>query len=301
MNVGYDVSDQLRISGGARYSRDDKDAATDIGIGLVSASRDWNETSWDLSANYTMNNGLNVYGSVQSGYQSGQFPARPFCLFGDPNCFVASDNITAVNYEVGLKGQPFERWQFSAAVFFTDYTDLPYQVSTTAGGGGFNTVNLIVDQESTGFEFESTAYLADNFLLHATLGIIDVDVDADPITGVKPVAPLTPETTWSLSPEVRLPLNNDGEIRLRADYSYRDDMFGEPSSDPGRLTRIASRDLINVDIAYHAPDGTWSAALYGRNVTDERYDNARLNVTDYVLQILSNDPSEFGLRFRKDF
>jgi iron complex outermembrane receptor protein len=41
--------------------------------------------------------------------------------------------------------------------------------------------------------------------------------------------------------------------------------------------------------------------LYGRNVTDERYDNARLNVTDYVLQILSNDPSEFGVRFLKSF
>ena len=31
------------------------------------------------------------------------------------------------------------------------------------------------------------------------------------------------------------------------------------------------------------------------------YINAMLNVTDYILQIMSNDASEFGVRFIKDF
>jgi len=48
-------------------------------------------------------------------------------------------------------------------------------------------------------------------------------------------------------------------------------------------------------------DGNWSISGYGKNVTDERYDNARLNVTDYVLVILSNDASEFGVRVTRDF
>ena len=296
-NVGFDVTDSLRVSGGLRYTEDEKDAATDVGIGLVQASQDFDEISWDLSANFRFDNGLNLYGSIQSGYQSGQFPARPFCLFGDPTCFVASGNITATNYEVGLKGQPFERLQMSAVVFLTQYSDLPYQVSTTAGAG-FNTVNLIVDQQSVGFEWENTAYFTDNFLFHATLGYIDVDVDEQ--QGVKPVAPLTPEITFSLSPEIHFPTSG-GEVVLRADYSFRDEMFGEPSSDPGRLTQIDSRSIINVDISYTSADGSWTAGLYGRNVSDERYDNARLNVTDYVLQILSNDPSEFGVRFLKSF
>ncbi len=77
--------------------------------------------------------------------------------------------------------------------------------------------------------------------------------------------------------------------------------LGEPRSLPTRFTFIDSRDLLNVDISYRPPDGTWTAALYGRNVTDECYDNARLNTGDYVLTILSNDASEFGVRFTKDF
>jgi len=245
-----------------------------------------------------MDSGMNVYGSIQSGYQSGQFNARPYC-FGDwPDCFTASDNITAINYEVGIKGQPTDWLQMSAAVFTTNYSDLPYQVSTTEGGG-FSTVNLVVDQTSTGFEWESTAFFNDNFLLHATVGFIDVDVDRQGDT--KPVAPLTPELTWSLSPEIRVPLQNGAMVTFRADYSYRDEMYGEPSSDPGRMTEIESRDIINANISYRSPDESWTAAIYGRNITDERYANAILNLSDYILQIMSNDASEFGVSFSKDF
>lgn len=299
-NIGYNVSDKFRLSAGLRYTEDTKDAEVNVGNGLFTASKDFDQVSWDISANFTFDNGINVYGAVQNGYQSGQFPARPFCLFGDPTCFTASDNITAINYEFGIKGQPFDGFQMSAAVFMTNYSDLPYQVSTTSGGG-FNTVNLIVDQTSTGFEWENTLYITDNFLFQATLGYIDVDVDPDPTSGVKPVAPLTPELTASISPELHIPLSAGGEVVLRADYSYRAEMFGEPSSDPGRMTMIDSRGLINFDFAYHSADGMWTAAVYGRNATDERYDNARLNTGDYLLRILSNDASEFGVRFVKDF
>jgi iron complex outermembrane receptor protein len=90
-------------------------------------------------------------------------------------------------------------------------------------------------------------------------------------------------------------------MSYRVDYSFRDDMFGEPTADPGRFTRIASRDLINADVTYHAPDDRWSLGLYGRNVTDERYDNARLNTGDYILVMLSNDASEFGVHFTTRF
>ena len=302
-NLGYNVSDQFRISGGLRFTNDEKDALTRCCINPEdSGSEDWDEIMWDLSANYTLDNGMTVYGSVQNGYQSGQFPARPFCLFGDPDCFFAGDNITATNFEVGIKGQPFDGFQMAATVFFTNYEDLPYQISETSGVG-FNTGNVIVEQDSTGFEWENTLFLSDNFLFHATLGYIDVEVDDQVLNGetITPVAPLTPELTFSISPEARFPMTGGGEVVLRADYSYRDEMFGEPSSDPARFTQIDSRDIINFDIAYHSPDGDWTAAIYGRNVTDEEYDNARLNVTDYVLVMLNNDPSEFGARFTKRF
>ncbi|MDF2179932.1 TonB-dependent receptor [Aliiglaciecola sp. CAU 1673] len=298
VNVGYDMTDDLRVSGGLRYTQDEKEATANVGIGPFFSEDDWNEVSYDLSANYTLENGLNVYGSIQSGYQSGQFPARPYCLFGNPNCFVASENITATNYEVGLKGDVTSNFSMSIAFFNTEYDDLPYQVSFVSEGG-FDTANLVVVQTSRGIEWESTAYIGEGFKLHTSLGYIDVDVDEQ--NGVKPVAPLTPEFTLSISPSYELSLENGATVDFRMDYSFRDDMYGEPSADPGRLTLIDSRELVNMDIAYTPYHGDWTVALYGRNIFDERYDNARLNTGDYVLQILSNDASEFGVRFNTYF
>jgi iron complex outermembrane recepter protein len=180
-------------------------------------------------------------------------------------------------------------------VFFTQYSDLPYQVSTTAGAG-FDTRNIIVDQDSFGIEWEGILAVTDAFTIHSSLGYINADVD-DP----EAVAPLTPEYTVSLSPEYSWPMAGGGELVFRADYSYRDDMYGEPSADPGRFTQIDSRSLLNVDVSYTPADGEWTLGAYGRNVFDERYDNARLNTVDYVLVMLSNDASEFGLRFSRSF
>jgi len=313
-NVGYHFSDALRVAAGLRYTQDDKSAHTNLAIagGAIRLdernSRDWSETSWDVSANYQLNDRMNVYGTIQSGYQSGQFPPRPYCLLGsffggfdplssDPNyCFVANDNVTARNYEVGIKGQPLDNLQMSIAVFYTEYSDLPYQVSTTSSGG-FATTNIIVDQTSQGVEWEGIWQANDWFRLHSTLGYIDANVhDPNPAA----VAPLTPEWTVSISPEANFALGG-GMVTLRADWSYRDDMYGEPSSDPGRFTHIASRDLLNLSVTYEPNGGDWTFAAYGTNVTDERYDNARLNTGDYVLVIKSIDASEFGFRLTKHF
>jgi iron complex outermembrane receptor protein len=84
---------------------------------------------------------------------------------------------------------------------------------------------------------------------------------------------------------------------MRVDYSYRGALEGQPNNDP--LARIASRYLLNVDLTYTAGSGGWTLGAYGKNVTDQRYVEAKLNVGDYVLNLLSNDASEFGLRFTK--
>ncbi len=304
-NVGFQVTDTVRLSGGARYTKDKKEASVNINNFLNETnSRKWDDTSWEIAVAWDINSRMHFYGTIQNGYQSGQFPPRPYCLFGSvdedqpgnlsrPNCFEANDNVTATNYEIGLKGTPLDNFQMSIAAFYTDYSDLPYQVSESIGGG-FNTVNLIVDQTSKGLEWESTWAATENFTLYTTLGYIDADVD-DPSPVA--VAPLTPKWTASISPQYITPLSNGGELMVRVDWSYRDDMFGEPTSDPARHTAIDSRSLFNVDITYTEPAGKWSLSAYGRNVFNKKYDNARLFPTDYVLVILNNDLSEFGLRW----
>ena len=297
-NVGRTISDRWRLKVGLRTTQDEKSASTNVGIGTVFADRSWRETSWELSAHYEMNERLTAYGTIQNGYQSGEFPARPFCLFTDPECFAAGDNITALNYEVGLKGQPRDGLEISAAVFSTKYKDLPYQVSTTQGSG-FTTVNLIVQQSTTGFEFESTLYVNDSLQMYMAIGHISAE-NAEQ-NGVQPVAPFTPDWTVSFRPQYRRLLSSGAEIKAHIEYSYRDAMWGEPSSDLARLTKIDSRSLVNGYVGYTLPNDGWIIGFYGHNLGDVRYDNARLNTGDYLLQILSNDAREFGVLVEKTF
>lgn len=318
LNLGYDVSDDLRVTGGVRYTEDEKTASTNVfdPIGTIYAARDWDELSWEVATNYTFDNGLNWYATIQTGYQSGQFPARPYFLIGqffgeggfdNPNAaaavianngFLASDNISAINYETGFKGQLTNDFSMSVAFFNTEYDDLPYQVSVVTDAG-FDTNNLIVEQTSRGVEFESTYNATENFTIHSSIGFIDVDVDEQ--NGVKPVAPLTPEWTASLSPAYETELENGAVVKARVDISYRDDMYGEPSSDPRRMTAIDSRTTTNFDISYTPAGANWTVSAYGRNIFDERYDDARLNTGDYILVIKSNDASEFGVRYTATF
>ena len=318
VNVGYDATDDLRLSGGVRYTEDEKSASTNVfdPVGTIHSQREWDDVSWEVASNYTFENGLNWYATVQTGYQSGQYPARPYFLIGQyfsvggpdnpkaaaivraNNAFMASENISAINYETGFKGQLTNDFSMSVALFNTEYDDLPYQVNVVTDSG-FDTNNLIVEQTSRGIEFESTYMVTDNFTIHSSLGYMDVDVEEQ--NGVKPVAPLTPELTAAISPSYEFELSNSALLTTRVDVSYRDSMYGEPSSDPRRMTQIDSRTTVNFDISYAPINADWTVSLYGRNVFDERYDDARLNTGDYILLIKSNDASEFGVRYSATF
>lgn len=299
VNVRRDLTDELSLSGGLRYTEDQKDASASVSeaIGTVYSSDDWDELTWEIATNYKFENGMTGYATIQSGYQSGQYPARPYCLFGNIECFVASDNITAVNYEVGIKGRVNEYFDVSVAVFNTEFDDLPYQVSKVTENG-FETDNQIVTQTSRGIELDTT-FNYGNFSMMASAGYMDVDVEEQ--EGYKPVAPLTPDLTLAIGPSYTFELDGGDSIRVRADYSYRAEMYGEPTSAVERMSELDSRELVNFDIAYTPANDAYTVALYGRNIFDERYDNARLNTDEYILQILSNDASEFGVRFSTEF
>lgn len=322
INVGYDVDDALRVSGGLRYTEDEKEASANVfpPLGTIYDSDEWDELSWELAANYTFENGINTYATIQTGYQGGQYPARPYCLIGEffgaggfddidnaiatvnaNNCFTATDNITAVNYEVGVKGRVNSYLDLSVAIFNTEYDDLPYQVSQVSDAG-FDTANLVVSQTSRGVEFDSNLTFG-NFSMQTSIGFMDVEVDEQLVNGTvfQPVAPLTPEWTVAFGPSYEMFLEDGASINFRLDYSWRDEMYGEPSSAPERMTLIDDRTLVNMGITYTPGNEAYTLGLYGRNIFDERYDNARLNTGDYVLRILSNDASEFGVRFTTEW
>ncbi|MFQ5563994.1 MAG: TonB-dependent receptor [Parvularculaceae bacterium] len=303
-NAKYELTDRLTVGGGLRYSWDDKEAnALFPSFGGVRAFReaDFEELTWDVNATLALTGSVNAYAQVQKGYQTGGFPPRPF---GGAAQFVSFDEQTAINYEVGLKGQAADMLTFMLSAFWTEYDDLALPFSDTQAGGGFVTiVENAGESRSRGFELESDLELTEGFHIRTAVGYLDAEIrSVEPGTigiGVGDSPALTPKWTLSIAPSYRAPLPNGGALQFNADYSYRGKMFGQSINNPNEL--MDSRDLLGFSIDYEAPDGSWTFGVYGENVTNEVYDVGRLQQTGFVGVVRSNDRSEFGARFSKHF
>ncbi|WP_404340569.1 TonB-dependent receptor [Pseudoalteromonas mariniglutinosa] len=303
INGSYDVNNELSIGGGLRYSKDKKqaDALFPSFPERKYVSADFDAITWDVNASYQLSNDMNVYGQVQKGYQTGGFPPRPF---GGPDQFVSFDETKAINYELGLKGQVHDNISMMLAVFMTDYTDLALPFSDPTAGGGFVTiVENAGESKAQGIELETTIALTDDFTIRSAIGYLDSEITKvdEGVQGIgegdSPA--LTPRWTIMVAPSYFIDLANGATVAINANYSYRSDMQGQ--SVFNQSEQIDSRELVGFNISYLNAYGDMEVTLYGENVLNEVYDVGRLQQSGFVGVMRSNDRSEFGIKFKKDF
>ncbi len=302
-NASFDVTDRLTIGAGARHTSDDKDASAIFPTFTERKflSNDWSAFTWDLNVSFELRDSLNAYAQIQKGYQVGGYPPRPF---GGPDQFAPYNESETLNFEVGLKGVISDSFTLLAAAFFTQYDDLALPFSDTLAGGGFVTIVANAgESESTGLELEGVWSPTDNFNINFSIGWLDAEITkVEPGTigvaeGDKPA--LTPDLTYSITPQWIFPLAGGATVRAQVDYSYRDSIFGQSINNPAE--KIDDRGLLGFSVDYVSSDGSWILGAYGLNVTDEVYDQGRFAQNGYVGVVLSNDRSEFGVRLTKRF
>ena len=74
----------------------------------------------------------------------------------------------------------------------------------------------------------------------------------------------------------------DGNLIVRLDYYWQDDMYAGEFNTPG--DKIESWDQINLSLVFESADGSWGARLWARNLADED------NITGHYL---TSDTSGF--------
>lgn len=169
----YRMTDVLSITGGLRYSYEEKDVAFggEVDQGVVTAGvfiqenfsvvadDDWSNVSGRIALDWQVAEDALLYASISNGFKSGGFIGSPSTPIRATASF---DEETAINYELGLKSTWLDNsLRLNAAVFFTDYEDL--QVTRfaqladnpTNGFGEFITENA-AQAEITGLEIEFT-------------------------------------------------------------------------------------------------------------------------------------------------
>jgi iron complex outermembrane receptor protein len=317
--ASHQVSDQLEISGGLRYTSDEKDLEvlqSVIPQAPVNASDE--QVSWDLSAFYDVNEGVSVFARVARGFRGPTIQARDVAFFASPS---VADSETVLSWEAGIKSEPLGgRARVNATAFYYTVEDL--QLSAVGGAG--NLVQLVNADEGVGYgiEVDSEFLVTDNFVVTAgfswnetelqdsSLEVapcgsgqctpLDPDVDNDGFVEVdgNPF-PQAPDYILSLTARYAIPSSFGGEWFAYTDWFWqgRTNLFIYESEE--YFTDGNFEGGLRVGYAGNNSGRDWEAAVFVRNITDEENLVGGIdfnNNTGFV-----NEPRVWGVTLRSTF
>ncbi|MGT2514177.1 TonB-dependent receptor [Sphingomonas panni] len=298
-DISFDVTDRLKISGGLRYTKDDKTGTVFrrnyTGIrsprfgnanavpGLIRTDYT-NDRSFDqftprVSISYEPRRDLNLYASWGRGFKSGGFDMRGDAVF-TPTTVNGYEPEKITSYEVGMKGAFLDRTLFlNMAGYYSRYTDqqVTIQVPNIAGG-----IASFVDNAGKadiyGLEIEGRMVPSRNFSAQVSFGYTNADYK-EFLTfingGTTPVDVAnqrvfqnTPEFTAAASFTASTDfaggsLSVTPEVTLRSDYSLFE--IPTPALDQDGYA------LVNASVNWLSDNGRYRLGMALRNLTDERY------------------------------
>ncbi|GAB3373908.1 TonB-dependent receptor [Spongiibacter taiwanensis] len=273
--------------------------------------------SWRVGLNYRVNEDLLLYTLASKGYKTGSYPILPASTTAqfEP---VTQESVQAL--EAGFKWSLADRRaQLNSAVFYYEYDDK--QVRGSVKDPVYNQLDRLVNiPESTiqGFELELTFTPIEGLMLRASGTYVETEVkewytfvnpatgmEEDGLNGVREQGdfsgsdlPFTPELHFVADVDYRWPLNDTLGAFIGANLLYNSEAnstFGDP-----KATRIDGFTTLDIRLGLESLDGTWTATLWGRNVTDEYYWSNQFVTQDVVVRYAAK-PVTYGLTFAYHF
>ena len=316
--VTWHLNDRWRLTGGLRYTEDDKTftpfqrilfgaagPAPGVSVPLIpddTVNARFDQTTGRLAVEFVPNDATLYYASITQGFKSGGFNFRYVVPRAEALAF---DPETVDSYEAGFKWQGAgNRLRVNANLFFMDYQDIQVQVFEV--GGGPLTQNA-GSGEIRGAELELVAQPTPQLYLAFGLGYNDAEyTDLNPPTTDLAASltldarlPNTPEWTANASAEYTVPIPW-GALAFRVDYAHTDDLYNDAQNSPFLFQE--AYDLWNAAIRYTSPAEAWEIALFGKNLGDERYiTSGDSNFGLGFHEANYNRPREFGMTVRRRF
>lgn len=313
--TSYQASDNLELSGGLRFTHDEKDLSgivTAFPVNPVNVSDE--QFSWDLSAYYDLDNSQAVFARLARGFRGPSIQGRDIAFFNQPS---VADSETSTSFELGYKSEPFDgRARFNATAFYYQVDDL--QLSAVGGGG--NLVQLINADRGVGygFEIDSEMWVTDNLFVTAGFSwnetelqdndlevgacaqctVLDPDADNDGFVEVdgNPF-PQAPDYILSLTARYSVPASTGGEWFVLTDWFYQgrtnlflyesEEFYSDGNFEGGLRLGYAGELSGGQD---------FEVALFARNITNEHNLVGGIdfnNNTGFV-----NEPRIVGASFR---
>jgi iron complex outermembrane receptor protein len=333
----YDVTDQLNLTAGVRYTDDEKDYRVDqYGQLLIDTDFDEfvdaffspinvsdDEVSWEVSANYAMSDSSSLFGRVSSGFRAQTIQGRDVAFFGTPTVAVPE---TITSYEIGYKADLADnRLRLNAAVFYYTIDDM--QLSIIGGTGNAQQVINAKEGEATGAEVDLEWLATDNLMFTLGFAFNDTEIK-DPSLSTTPCAyneqpggtgctatqpadpsdptkvlingmpfPRVPESSWNFSARWGTPVGSSGEVFVFTDWIWQGESV-MPLYESLEFD-LDSQFEGGLKIGYRNLVDNWEVALFGRNITDE--ENVRGFIDFSNLTGFVNEPAIWGIEGRVEF
>ncbi len=274
--------------------------------GIPDRSRTFDQLQPKLTARWSASDAVNLYASYGVGFRSGGFNSLGSADllnfwfnagFGGAGEAVNAqlaindeyDKEVSRNAEIGIKTEWLDsRLRINAAVFNTDVEDNQFFEFFAGPFGILRVVTTIDEMYIRGFETDFTFAANDVVTLFGGIGYLDSKIEKNrnrPLSVGNPV-PQAPENTYNLGAQFDAPVNDNVDMFVRVDWQHVGDMwfhtlqteavpniwrafgFGPVSTDFSKSKRDAY-ETINARVGFAGE--SWTATLWGRNVTDERY------------------------------
>src|SRR5690606_24287728 len=192
--LAYDITDTVTATVGLRYSYDDKDFVIShngsgfrgpvtnflaevpenggpcppgpqcaLGFDNAAASESWDHLSYMASLSWDVTDDVMLYGTISEAYKTGGFNGEPQTA---ADAVIPYDEETAMNYEIGMKSQWFDRLRLNVSVFYVEYDDQQVNVFRQ-GTGGFTTqvIDNAAKSDVLGVEVDYAWQVTDFFRL----------------------------------------------------------------------------------------------------------------------------------------
>lgn len=284
----YALTEDLDVTAGLRYTEDKRDGFlfnetlnhVSIDDRLTNRGK-WDDLSYLLTLNYSVNPDMNVYFTYSTGYNGGGFNSRASSVTAWEEPY---NEETIDSFELGLKSDWLDRrLRVNAAVFYNEYEDMQLAVFEAGSGGASSRITNTGNSTYQGLELEIMALLSENVTLDLTYGYLDAEFDEynarNPVTNqiedISDIATITraPENTAAMGLQYSLPNTGIGRLSARVDVTYTDSMAFHPflnefdSSD----SRTVANARVTLDELSLGNGGELRLSAWVKNFTDEEY------------------------------
>ncbi len=296
----YKVTEQLTLTGGLRYTEDEKDLVrrqisvngTNAPTVTSRASTEDERISWDVSADYAFTADVRGFVRVASGFRAPTIQPRSVTI-------TTADSEKVMSYEAGVKSDLFgNRARVNVTAFYYRVKDQQF----TAVGGVDNTNRLLNADKGVGKGFEADLEFLplENLLLTVGTSYNDTEIkdadlrvpacgggctvtDAITVVGTSRLAnidgnpfPQAPKWIFNATARYGIPVGDAGEVYAFTDWSYK-----------------SSQNFFLYESVEFKSDARWQGGLR----LGYSHDNGRFDVSAFVRNITNEQGLEGGIDF----